>query len=54
MPGKNNKLYKYSGKHDNQQNYKAVIEASMVYTPKGFTYNSPMSPGPYVSVNNPV
>ena len=42
-------LYKYSSKCDYQQKYKAIIEESMVSTPEGFTDNSPMSPGPYMS-----
>ena len=28
-------LYKYAGKHDNRQQYKAIIEAAMVSTPEG-------------------
>ena len=39
-----NKLYKHSGKCDDQQKFKDIIHASMVYTPKGFTNNSPRSP----------
>ena len=42
-------LYKYSGKCDNQQQLKDIIEATMVYTPEGFTNNSlryPMTPTP--------
>ena len=37
-----NKLYKYAGKCDYQQQYKAIIEAAMVYNPKGLTENSPL------------
>ena len=38
------KLYKHSGKCDNHQQFNYIIEAAMVYTPEGFTYNSPISP----------
>ena len=38
------KLYKQAGKCDDQQQIKVVIEAAMVYTPEGFTNNSPISP----------
>ena len=48
------KLYKSSGKWDDQQHYKAIIESEMVSTPEGFTYNSPMSPNQYVTVKNPL
>ena len=40
------KLYTYSGKCNDQLQFKAIIEASMVSTPEIFTDNSPMSPGP--------
>ena len=46
------KLYKYDGKCDYQQQYKAILEAEMVTTTEGFTDNSPMSPGPYVVIKN--
>ena len=36
-----NKLYKYSGKCDNQQKFNDIIEAAMVFTLELFTYNSP-------------
>ena len=39
-----NKLYKYAVKCDYQEQYKAVIEATMVSTTEGFTENIPMSP----------
>ena len=45
------KLYKYSGKCDDQQQYKFIFEAAMVSTPRGFTDNSLMSPSQYVSLN---
>ena len=38
------KLYKYSVKCDEQQQYKANIEPSMVYIPEVFNDNIPMSP----------
>ena len=36
-------LYKYAGKCDYQQQFKDMVEASMVSTPKGYTNNSPIS-----------
>ena len=47
------KLYKYSGKCDDQQHLKDIIEATMVSTPEGFTDNSTMSPIQYMTVKNP-
>ena len=44
------KLYKYSGKCNNQQQYKSILEAEMFYTTEGFTKNSPILPGPSVTV----
>ena len=44
------KLYKYSKKIDGQQQYKAILEASMVSIPEVFTDNSPMSPTQSVPV----
>ena len=41
-----------SGKFYDQQQYKAILEATMVSTPEGFTDNSLMSPGLYVTVKN--
>ena len=38
------KLYKYSGKCHDQQQYKAILESSMVSTPEGCTDISPISP----------
>ena len=38
-----NNLYKHAGKCDNQKQFKYIIKAAMVYTPEGFTYNSPIS-----------
>ena len=46
------KLYKSSGKCDDQQQYKAILEASMVSTTDLFTGNSSISPGPSVTVKN--
>ena len=48
-----NKLYRYAGECDNQNQYKAILEAAMVSTTERFTENSPMSPGPSVNVKNP-
>ena len=44
MSSKHQKLYKKAGKCDNQQKFKDILEAAMVYTPEGFTDNSPISP----------
>ena len=38
------KLHKKAGKCDNQQKFKDILEAAMVYTLEGFTDNSPISP----------
>ena len=38
------KLYKNSGKCDDQQQFKDILEAAMVSTPEGFTNTSPRSP----------
>ena len=39
-----NTLYKHYGKCDVQQQFKDILEISMVYTPEGFTDNSPRYP----------
>ena len=39
-----NKLYKHSGKCDNQKQFKDILDAAMVSTTEGFNYNSPISP----------
>ena len=39
-----NKLYKHSGKCDDQQQLKDILEAAMVSIREGFTDNSPRSP----------
>ena len=44
------KLKGFSGKYDDQNQYKAIIEATMVSITEGFTDNSPISYGPYVPV----
>ena len=46
-------LYKTSGKCDDQHQYKAIIEAAMVSTPKECTDNSPMTPNQYKHTKNP-
>ena len=46
MSGNISKLDTSAGKCDDQLQFKAIIEASLVYTPEIFTDNSPMSPGP--------
>ena len=53
MSGKINKLYTSAVKCDDQQQYKAILEASIVSTTGIFTDNSPISPGPSVTVINP-
>ena len=47
------KLYTSAGKCDGQQQYKYIIEASLVSNPGIFTNNIPMSPGPSVTVRYP-
>ena len=42
-----------SGKCDDQQQFKDIIEAAMVSTPKGFTDFSPISPMTPTPVNKP-
>ena len=37
-------LYKYSGKCDDQKQYKAIIEVAMVSTHEVFTHNSSIPP----------
>ena len=46
-------LYKSAGKYDDQQQYKAIIEAAIVYTTELFTDNITMSPSQSVIVKNP-
>ena len=41
---KNQILYKQSVKCDNQKQFKDIIEATVVYTPEGFTDNSRIYP----------
>ena len=48
-----NKLYKYAGKKDDQQQYKAIIESAMISTPDIFINNIPMSPSQYLTEKNP-
>ena len=35
------KIYQHTGKCDDQQNIKDILEAAILSTPEGFTYNSP-------------
>ena len=53
MSGKIEKLFKSDVKCDDQQQYKYILEAENISAPEGFTYNSPMSPVPSVTVKNP-
>ena len=48
-----NKLYKYAGKYDDQQQYKSIIETAMVSSIEVFIDNSPMPPRPSVTVKKP-
>ena len=48
-----NKLYKHAEKCNNQQQLKDILEATMVSTPEGFTYNSPISPTKPTPVKKP-
>ena len=47
-----NKSYKSSGTCDDKQQYKSILEAFMVSIPEEITNNSPLSPGPYLTVKN--
>ena len=47
------KLYNHAGKCDYQQQFKDILESTMVSTPKGFTNNSPRSPTSPTLVNKP-
>ena len=47
------KLYKYTGGCKNQQQYKDIIELSMVSTPVGLTDNSTMTVGMLVNIKKP-
>ena len=47
------KLYRSTGKFDDKQNYKSIIEASIIPTPEGFNDNNTLSPGSSVTVKNP-
>ena len=48
------KLYTYAIKCDDQQQYKAVIEAALVSTADIFSNNGPMSSGSSMHFRNPV
>ena len=52
MSGETKKVYKTAGKCEDQQQYKAMIEAVMVSTPEGCTDDSQMTPNPYVFTKN--
>ena len=47
------KLYTYSGKCEIQQQYKSVIAAATLSTPEISSDNSPVSPGPFVTILKP-
>ena len=46
-------LYKQAGKCDDQQQFKYIIEAAMVYNPEGFPDNGPISPMKPTPVKKP-
>ena len=46
------KLYKCTGKIDDQQQYKAIIEVAMVSNTEGLTRNSSMDVGTLVNMKN--
>ena len=46
------KLYKSTGKYNDQQHHNAILEAEITSNPEGFTDTSPMSTGPSVTVKN--
>ena len=48
-----NKLFKHAGKFDNQKQFKDILEDAMVYTPEGYTYDSPISPMTSTPVKKP-
>ena len=50
---KTSKIYKQAGKCDKQQQLKDIIEAAMVSTPEGFTYNIPIYPMKSTPVKKP-
>ena len=47
------KIYQHAGKCDNQQHLKDILEAYLLSTPKGFTYNIPNVHMPSTPVNKP-
>ena len=49
MSEKYQKIYTYAGKYNDQQQYKAIIEAVMFSTPEIFNDNSLISPGTSVT-----
>ena len=54
MIEKNNKLCISTGKCDNQQQYKFILEAEMLFTLEVFTDNSSISHVPLVTVKNSI
>ena len=48
------KIYQHAGKCDYQQNLKGIIDADMVSTPDGVTYNSPNVPMTSTPFKKPV
>ena len=47
------KIYQHAGKCDDQKNLKDILEASILSTPEGFTYNSPNVHMPSTPVKKP-
>ena len=46
-------IYQHAGKFDYQQNLKDILEADLLSTPEGFTYNSPNVHRPSTPVKKP-
>ena len=53
MSWKHQKNYKQAGKCDDQQQLKDILETGKVYTPEGFTNNSPISSMTSIPIKKP-
>ena len=47
------KIYQHAGKCDEQQKFKDILEAAMVYTPEEITDESPSLPMTQITVKKP-
>ena len=47
------KIYQHAGKCDDQQNLKNILDADLISTPEGVTYNSPNAPMASTPVKKP-